>query len=283
MAAITDEFSPDLELALDAMTAAGIEGAELRLVNGTNVVDLTDREADLARLAVERRRMTVVGIASPLLKCVLPGGPPLVPDIQQDVFGSRYAFSDQTRLTDRALTVAERVGAPLIRVFSYWRTTDPEACQDRVVSALGALANRAQDRGVIIGLENEFACNVGTGGETARLLEALQHPALKVIWDPANAFILGETPFPDGYSQLPLDRIAHVHAKDCVLSGHTPVWGCVGDMGIDWRGQLAALRRDRYAGWISLETHWTGPTGDKLEASTLCAGALRDLIADNRS
>ena len=46
VAAITDEFSPDLDVALDAMAAVGMTGAELRVVWGKNVVDLTDDEVD---------------------------------------------------------------------------------------------------------------------------------------------------------------------------------------------------------------------------------------------
>jgi sugar phosphate isomerase/epimerase len=130
---------------------------------------------------------------------------------------------------------------------------------------------------MIIGLENEHACNVGTGAEAARLLELVDHPALQIVWDPANASILGERPFPDGYGQLAADRIAHVHAKDCRVADHKPTWGPLGEMDVDWRGQIAALQRDGYGGWISLETHWTGPSGDKFEASVICGNNLQAL------
>ena len=100
---------------------------------------------------------------------------------------------------------------------------------------------------------------------------------MKVVWDPANATLLGETPFPDGYAALPPGRIVHVHAKDCRVQGFTPEWGPIGEMGVDWRGQIAALERDGYAGLISLETHWRGPHGDKFEASVICGERLRAL------
>ena len=110
------------------------------------------------------------------------------------------------------------------------------------------------------------------------MLAAVDHPALKLIWDPANASILGETPYPAGYAALPVDRIAHIHAKDCVMSGHKPVWGPLGEMSIDWTGQVAALVRDRYQGAISLETHWRGADGDRLQASIICGRNLRELV-----
>lgn len=222
--------------------------------------------------------MRVLSIASPVLKCVLPDAPPIDERFQQDVFGSAYTIADQPRLSARAFEIAEMTGAKIIRVFSYWRTTAPEQCVDRIVAALQDLADRARARGLIIGLENEHACNVGTGAEAGRVLAALDHPALQSIWDPANASILGETPFPDGYAKLPASRIVHVHAKDCVVKGHKPTWGPLGEMGIDWRGQLAALNRDGYRGAISLETHWRGDDGNRLNASLICGRNLRDLV-----
>lgn len=280
IAAITDEFSFDLDTALDAMSAIGMTGAELRLIGDRNVIDFSDEELSDVRRRVERRGMRVLGIASPVLKCVLPDAPPVDERLQQDVFGSAYTIADQPRLSARAFEIAERTGAKIIRVFSYWRTTDPQQCTDRILAALTDLADRARERGLTIGLENEGACNVATGAETGRILAALDHPALKSIWDPANAFILGETPFPDGYSKIPPARIVHVHAKDCVVSGHTPTWGPLGEMGVDWRGQLAALQRDGYQGAISLETHWRGTDGNRLNASVVCGKNLRDLVAE---
>jgi len=135
----------------------------------------------------------------------------------------------------------------------------------------------------MIGLENEHSCNVATGEESGRLLASLEHPALGLIWDPANALIAGEVPYPDGYRQLPIHRIVHVHAKDCLVNERGPVWGPVGEMAVDWPAQIAALCRDRYPGWISLETHWSGPRGDKLEANIICARMLQRLVSGSEA
>ena len=277
--AITDEFSLDVDTALDAMSQVGMTVVELRLIGDRNIIDLSDDEVARLRERVEQRGMRVLGIASPVLKCVLPDAPPLDDRFQQDVFGSAYTIADQPRLAKRAMEIAEKAGAKIIRVFSYWRTTAPEQCVDRIVAALRELADRAAERGLTIGLENEHACNVATGSEAGRVLAAIDHPALKAIWDPANAFILGETPFPAGYRSLPAARVAHVHAKDCVMDGLKPTWGPLGEMGIDWRGQIAALKKDGYSGAISLETHWRGPGGDRLQPSVICGRNLRDLVS----
>jgi sugar phosphate isomerase/epimerase len=277
LAAITDEFSPNLETALQGMCAAGLQGAELRMISGRNIVDLTDDEVDRAVAMVRERGMEIMSIASPLLKCGLPGGPEVEARFQQDMFAAKYGFEDQPRLAARTFEIAERTGASIIRVFSYWRTVQPEACFGPIVEALDGLTAEAGRRNLIIGIENEHACNISTGAETAAVLSALDRPNLKVVWDPANALVAGEAPFPEGYGKIPPERIAHVHAKDCRIENGQPVWGPVGECEVDWRGQVAALARDGYSGWISLETHWAGPAGDKFEASSICARLLRRL------
>ena len=279
--AITDEFSPgDLDRALGAMGDLGMTFAELRVVGGRNIIDHTDAEIDAVRETIEARGMRVLSIASPVLKCALPDAPPVAPHIQQDMFSSASGFDNQPRLARRAFEIAERMGARIVRVFSYWRTIDPDACFERVSSALRELADEGLKRNLIVGIENEHACNIATGAETARLLAAVDHPALQVIWDPANAFVTGETPYPQGYAHLPLSRIVHVHAKDCTVSDHVPTWGPLGEMGIDWRGQLAALAGDGYRGTISLETHWKGPNGDKFQGSIICGRNLSQMVLD---
>jgi sugar phosphate isomerase/epimerase len=178
------------------------------------------------------------------------------------------------------LEIAHKTGARIIRVFSYWRTVDPPKVFDRVAEALAGLAERAAREDLIIALENEHACNIATAAESARALAAVNHPNLKLVWDPANAFVAGEVPFPEGYGRLPKERIVHVHVKDCRLRDHTPEWGPVGTCAIDWRGQIAALLADGYGGYLSLETHWPGPDGDKLQASTICGWNLKSLACN---
>jgi sugar phosphate isomerase/epimerase len=279
IAAITDEFSPDIEVAVRSMQEIGMTGAELRMVFGKNIMDLSDEELDRAIAICKGAGQEIISIASPLLKCVLPNAPDADPRFQHDIFASKHTFEDQPRLTERAFQIANRTGAKIIRVFSYWRTVRPKECFDRIVTALRALADKAAQHNVIIGLENEHACNIGTGAEAAEVFKALDHPNLKLVWDPANAVVGGEKAVSDGYSKLPVNRIQHVHAKDCTMDGHKPNWCRIGDGVVGWREQVDALVRDGYQGWISLETHWQGPGGNKHEASMICGRALKDLVS----
>lgn len=279
IASITDEFTADLGPALDAMAGIGMTGAELRVLWGKNIMDLSTEELRRARQLVADHGMEVISIASPILKCVLPNAAEIDARFQHDVFASKHTFEDQPRLADHAFDIAEMLGARIIRVFSYWRTVEPKATYPAVIEALNWLAEKAAARGLIIGLENEHACNVSTAADAAEVLAAVSHPNLQLVWDPANALCSGENPFPEGYAKLPKSRIVHVHTKDCHMEGHRPVWGPLGTRAVDWKGQIAALLADGYQGWLSLETHWPGPNNSKMEASTICGWNLRGLAS----
>jgi sugar phosphate isomerase/epimerase len=279
IAAITDEFSPNLARAIPMLKEIGMTGAELRVINGKNIMDLNDDELKRTKDMLKEADLEVVSIASPVLKCVLPNAPEVDSRFQHDIFASKHTFEDQPRLIEHALSLAEFFGAPIVRVFSYWRTVDPVKCFDAIVKALTGMAEQAAATNVIIGLENEHACNVGTATESAKVLEAISHPNLQLVWDPANALVAGEEPYPSGYSLLPKGRIAHVHAKDCHMDDDKPVWGPLGTRHVKWKEQISALLADGYRGYISLETHWPGPNQDKAEASRICGWNLRGLSA----
>jgi L-ribulose-5-phosphate 3-epimerase len=279
LAAITDEFSPHLETALDAMSAIGMTGVELRVVWGKNIMDLSDEEVARAVGLIHAHGMHVLSIASPLLKCVLPGGGDADTRFQQDIFNSNQTIEDQPRLAERAVKLCELTGAEIIRVFSYWRTVEPARCHDAICKSLIGFGALAASQGLIVGLENEHACNVGTAAEVVRIFADVPNANVQLVWDPANMLVGGEEPFPGGYAILPKSRIAHVHAKDCEMQGHKPEWGPLGSRHVDWKGQIAALLADGYAGAVSLETHWAGPGGDKMLASTICGWNLRGLLS----
>ncbi len=277
LGAITDEFSSDVSVAAEAMRDLGMKGAELRVAGGKNIMDLTNDELAQTVDILRRNGLEVISIASPILKCRLPDAPEIDSRFQQDIFNSKHTFEDQPGLTERAFEIAKLTDAKIVRVFSYWRVVEPEAVFERVVDALQDLADKAAKHDLIIGLENEHACNIATAQESARVLAAIDHDNLKIVWDPANAYASGENPFPFGYRLLDVTRIGHVHAKDCTVENHKPVWTELGEGDIDWEGQMDALAEDNYQGYIHLETHWSGPNGDKLQGSRICGRNLKRL------
>jgi sugar phosphate isomerase/epimerase len=122
-------------------------------------------------------------------------------------------------------------------------------------------AEKAENSGITLLLENEAACNTATGAEAARVLSEVKARNFMLNWDPGNAAAAGEAPYPDGYALLPKDRIGHCHCKDAVKTPSKPEptdWAAMGAGFIDWVGQFRALKVDGYHDAVSLETHWRG-------------------------
>lgn len=281
VAVITDEFTQDFELICKTMQQMEIPQLEVRTAWDKNVVDMSDDEiAEIKRLADAYGR-TICGVATPVYKCTHPDGGAIDERFEQDAFHSAHTFDDQPRILDRAVDIAARLEAPMIRVFSFWRTQNPTELNDAIIASLQAAIAAAEPRGVKIGLENEHACNIATAAEAAPILAAIPSPSLGLVWDPANAYFAGAVAFPDDYRSVPADRILHVHAKDGVMDHEAGrmAWGDVGAGKVGWEDQLAALVADGYDGSVSLETHWAGPGGDKFKGSTICAESVKRLVA----
>ena len=281
IAAITDEFSQDFERVCATAAELGIAGLEIRTAWGKNVLAMSNGEIDRLRQTADRHGRQFVAVASPVYKCVLPAGGEVEQRFRKDAFQAAYDFSDQARILSRALEIAHRLEAPVVRVFSFWRTVAPERNFQRIAEILAEGGECARQAGIRLGLENEPACHFATGGEVARAIRALDPAHYGVVWDPGNAFAAGEEAVPQGYRQVPAERICHVHVKDCTLdpSGGQPRWCDIGAGDVGWPEQLAALVSDSYAGAVSLETHWTGPGGDKYLGTTICAKSLAKLVA----
>jgi L-ribulose-5-phosphate 3-epimerase len=240
LGAVTDVFAPEVGDAARVMHELGLRGAELRIIDGRSILDVSNAELDGAVALLHECELEVVAIASPLLK------------------GSLVEWEAQSQLAERAFEIAVRAGAKIVRVFSCTRVAEPGTVFEPLVDILQDLADKAGRHGLVIGLENDRACNIATAQEMAGVLAAIDHSNLQVVWDPASAYISGEKPFPSGYHVLDTKRIALVHAKDCTLDGHKPVREPLGDGDIDWQGQIDALAEDGYQGFIHLETYWPG-------------------------
>ncbi len=279
---ITDEFTQDFERICKFAQERDIPQLEVRTVWDSNIVDMTyDQVRELKRLADDAGR-SICGVASPVFKCTHPRGGDIDHRFEQDAFHAAHTYEQQPEILARALDFCEILEAPLLRVFTFWRTVEPQALAADIAVALQSALDAAAGRGIVIGVENEHACNMATAAEVAPALARLPSPHLGLVWDPANSYVSGAKPFPDDYEAVPADRIVHVHAKDGVmpLDGDRMQWGVVGAGDVNWRGQIAALVRDGYDGVISLETHWGGPGGDKFQGSLQCVEALQRLVAE---
>jgi len=270
---ITDEISQDLDHALGVCEELGINTVELRAVGGVNVV--SHDEVGLGRIvaAVEDRGLRVGAIASPFLKCHVYGDGAPRGATHSAVPATR---AEQWAVLERSFEVARLFSAPLVRAFSFWRVEDPTSVREEVARVLAEAADRTAAAGLELGVENEHACNLATGDETAWVLDRVPSQALGAIWDPGNEAAMGSEPYPGGYAHV-RGRVVHVHLKDIDENGE---WTRLGAGTIDYAGQLRALIDDGYEDLLSIETHYEKRPGGREAATRESVSALRALCRD---
>ena len=269
VAVINDEIGQDFERACDiASREFGMNWIELRGMWNKNLLKLDSKEVAEARRILEKYKLRVTDIASPLFKVDWPGAPQSKFSPKRDQFHADFTYEQQGEVLDRSIELAKAFETDRVRCFDFWRLDDQAPYRQAINAKLLEAANTAGKKGIILVLENEFACNTATGGEAAKVLAAIPSPSLMLNWDPGNAAARGEIPYPDGYNPLPKNRIGHCHCKDAVKKpdGKGYDWAAMGRGFIDWTGQFAALKRDGYRFAVSLETHWRG--GGTPEEST---------------
>ncbi len=279
LAAITDEISMDLAHALDVMKEYGCTSAELRSIWDTNIADLSEEQLDKVERILEKKGFSVCCLASPLYKCDL--GSTSGEAVGRTHQATARTADEQLDLLKHLAKVAKRFGTPYIRIFSYWKRGElTPRIEDEIAEGISDGVKFAEDNGLVLLMENEHACYLGTGQQTSRFLKRFDSPALRAVWDPGNAYMAGEKPFPDGYEAIK-GYISHVHIKDAeTLANGRQRFVVVGEGEIDYPAQLAALKADGYTGYLSLETHYRPFAGTPEQGSRLCLQALRKMLSD---
>ena len=284
VAVINDEISQDFGHSCEIVAREfGMEWIELRGMWNKNLLKLDAKEVEEARRILERFRLRVTDIASPLFKVDWPGAAPSKFSPKRDQFGANYTFGQQDEVLERAIELAKAFQTDRIRCFDFWRLDDQATHRAAMDAKLLEAATKAGKKGITLVLENEMSCNTGNGAEAARTLKAIQSPYFMLNWDPGNAAQLGETPYPDGYNVLPKDRIGHCHCKDAVKKPDGKyAWAAMGQGLIDWLGQFRALKSSGYKHAVSLETHWRG-AGTPEESTRQSWAGMKSLLQKSGS
>ena len=280
VAVISDEISQDFGHACEvASKEFGMDWIELRGMWNKNILKLDANEIAEARRILEKYKLRVTDIASPLFKVDWPGAPQSKFSPRHDQFNADFTFDQQPEVLERSIELAKAFQTDRVRLFDFWRLDDQTPYRDAINNQLRAAAIAAAREKIILLLENEMACNTATAAESAKVLAAVRAENFMLNWDPGNAAAAGERPFPDGYQLLPKERIGHCHCKDVTKKsdGKGYDWAAIGRGIIDWKGQFAALKRGGYTYAVSLETHWRG-AGTPEESSRQSWAGMKKLL-----
>ncbi|WP_182111237.1 MULTISPECIES: sugar phosphate isomerase/epimerase [unclassified Actinotalea] len=237
LSGFADEIDPDPEVQCRVLDDLGIRYLELRSAWDVNVLDLSDEQVTEITRILAAHGIGVSSIGSPLGKV----------NITDD-------FDAHLRRMDRAVEVAHAVGAPYIRVFSFFLTAEqrPEAYRDEVVRRMSALAERAAAGGVVLLHENEKEIFGDVPERVHDLVTAVDSSALRLAWDSANFVQCGVVPFPEAYALL-RPYTDYIQVKDAVLATGEVVPAGEGDGRL--RETVRALADDGYEGFVSMEPH----------------------------
>ena len=265
---ITDGISRDLEHALQVMTSAGLEYAELQYIGDKEVGDLSDAEMSQVQSWVDSYKVTVSCISRHNFAGMLVG--------QTEVGDENYnRHMDGLR---RCIAMAKGLNCGLVRIMSFRREMIlfglngadhwivSKGAWDKLLKLLTPVVQLAEDENIQLVLETGNNAMITSGYLGRKLIDDLGSARLRILWDPANSLYACEPTHPDGYQALGVDGIGHLHIKDAVVDmPRATVQFCelgAGDMAPYLQPLADDLKRDAYDGVISLESVYRPDGGD---------------------
>jgi 3-dehydroshikimate dehydratase len=243
LSAFADEISPDPQEQVDVLRRCGVRHIELRSIHKTNVLDLTDLQVQEFKSLLDRHGFGLSAIGSPIGKVKID-----------------QARQPHRKRFERALELCKVFGTPNLRVFSYYKPEDTtwEQWRDEVLARMGEKVRLAEKAGVRLVHENEHAIYGDSPDRVVDLLQSINSPAFRAVYDAANYVFCGYDPW-EGW-QKTKGWTAHFHIKDWIAGARH------GSLAGEGQGRLPEAMADAaatYDGFATLEPHLLGggPTG----------------------
>ena len=198
--AFADEASPIIDEQIKAMKENGVDGLEIRNVDGVNIAEISDSKAKEVRKKLDNVCLRVWTIGSPIGKI----------DIEKD------DFTLHTEKFKRTLELADILGAENIRLFSFFTPAENrDSYKDEVIERLGTFCEIAKGSGITLCHENEKGIYGDIPERCLEIHKAL--PEMKAIFDPANYVQCGVDTLQAW--ELLKGYVKYLHIKDALADG----------------------------------------------------------------
>lgn len=273
LAVIGDEIGPSLREMLSFCTEQKVRRLDMRTVDGRNLLGMSLDEVRAIKATLEKAGVEVPTFVSPVLKWTAPGKAP--------AGGGKVDFAfdpAQCPAADplaHAFVVASALGARRMRVFSYLRY--PGYTPLDLMPAIDRLLELARRHDVIVEMENEPVCNVGSVAELAAFFRAIPASShLRPLVDIGNSWSMGQAPGDSDIAALaPSVDLIHLKDRDFAARRTVPL----GDGEVPWARELTRLLKDVKAPEVlaSMETHCPQ---DGRNATAKSVAALRRIAAE---
>ncbi|MBQ8634029.1 MAG: sugar phosphate isomerase/epimerase [Lachnospiraceae bacterium] len=232
--AFADEASANIDMQIEAMKRNGLQGLEIRNVDGTSISDISLEKAKEVHEKMKKAGLVVWSIGSPLGK-----------------IGIGDDFETHMKKFRHTLEVAKVLECNNIRMFSFFIPSDkePEEYHDEVIRRLRAMVEAAKGSGIELCHENEKDIY---GDIAKRCLEIHKEvPELKGIFDPANFIQCGQDTLEAW--ELLHPYIKYLHIKDALPNGMVVPAGA----GIGHVGEIINKFRAQGGSCVTVEPHLT--------------------------
>jgi L-ribulose-5-phosphate 3-epimerase len=238
-AGIGDEAAPELAGQLAAIRELGWHALELRTIGGVALADLPDREFHAVAESLRAEEISVPCVDSRIGNWARPITTPFHQDLAElDILARRCA----------------ELGARYVRIMSYPNDGFPSGVwRQRVVDRIRRLTERAERAELVLLHENCSGWAGASAERTLDLIEAVDSPALRVLFDTGNGVA-------HGYPGIDLLRglapyVEHVHVKDAVSGVDGAVYTVPGAGQARVADCLRLLIDTGYSGFLSIEPH----------------------------
>ncbi len=200
--AFADEASPNIDEQLIALQENGLQGLEIRNVDGVNVSDISDAKAKEVKEKMAQAGLSVWSIGSPIGKIDIEAG----------------AFAAHIEKFRRTLEIADILGAENIRLFSFYIPKEKSAAdyKSAVIDKLSVFCEIAKNSGVALCHENEKGIFGDTAERCVEIHKAL--PEIKAVFDPAN-FVQCGVDTKKAWEMLK-PYVKYLHIKDAFEDGN---------------------------------------------------------------
>lgn len=269
ISAFGDEIAVDFEEQLQVLRDLDIPLIDLRNAWGVNCADFKAEHEARIKTLCEEYGIGVACMGSPI------GKSPIEDPI--DIESERL---------ERIGATAHALGTRNIRFFSFYPQGEHDAAtMQQSIDRLGTLSAIAAENDLQLLLENEKGVVGDLPERCLQIMEALDSPHIRFIWDPANFVQCGAAAQVDTWWDSLSPHIGYIHVKDALLPAGGEERSTVTVAGAG-DGQLpellARLEGSGYAGVLSLEPHLleakhsSGFSG--AEGMARAVGALRELM-----
>lgn len=229
--AFADEASGQIDKQIAAMQRNGLQGLEIRGVDGQSIADITVEKAREVRRKMDDAGLVVWSMGSPIGK-----------------IGIGDDFAPHLDKLRHVLELADVLGAKNVRMFSFFVPEGRAAdYRSKVIDQVGQMVEVARGTSIDLCHENEKDIY---GDMAVRCHELLStFPELCGIFDPANFIQCGQDTLEAW--QLLKDRIKYLHIKDALKSGKVVPAGA----GIGAVKQILAEYRAMGGNAVTIEPH----------------------------